>query len=94
MTRPVTESDAASPSTTMDYSGGLDLTSYKGSLVNKIAKKGSGELAVSYQDDPDASLILFMPASPEVHPGGRIWRKTDADYRAIRQWIVEGARDN
>jgi hypothetical protein len=94
MTRPVTESDIASPPTSVDFSKGLDLTSYAGSNAESVAKRGAGDLAVPFQSNPDASPILFMPSSPELHPAGRIWAAADLDYRAIRRWIAEGAQNN
>ncbi len=94
LTRPVTESDTASPSTTVDYSKGIDLTSYAGSKVNAVAKRGAKDLAVPYQSKPEASPILSMPSSPDRHPAGRILTAEDSDYRAIRQWIAEGAQNN
>lgn len=94
MTRLVTESDTASPPTSIDHSGGLDLTSYAGSTVNDIRKRGVVDLASPFQSAPDSSPILSMPASPAVHPGGLLWATTDPDYKAVRQWIAEGARNN
>lgn len=93
-TRLVTSSDLASPSTSIDYSKGIDFTSYAGSTVSGITKRGAGELAAPYQSDPDASPILSMPSSILSHPGGRFWKAEDADYKAIRQWIAEGAKNN
>lgn len=94
MTRPATESDIASPSTSIDYSKGLDLTSYAGSTVSDITKRGVRDLASTFQSNPDSSPILSMPASPAMHPGGLLWMATDADYKAIRQWIAEGTQNN
>jgi len=94
VTRPVTGSDLLTPATTVDFSGGLDLTSYGGSTVKGVTKSGAGDLAAPYQTGPDASPLLAVPASPAVHPAGRIWDRADADYRAIRQWIAEGAKNN
>jgi len=98
MTRLVTASDIAVPSTSIDHSKGLDLTSYAGSVVFvngvEITKKGIKDFAVPYQSKPDLSPLLFMPASALIHPGGRFWTADDGDYKAIRQWISEGAKNN
>ncbi len=94
LTRLVTESDVLSPATSLDYSSGLDLTSYGGSTVRGTTKSGARDLAEPYRDNPEASPLLAMPASPAIHPAGQVWHKTDGDYRAIRQWIAEGARNN
>ena len=94
MTRLTTESDILSPSTSIDYSKGLDLTSYAGSTVDTTIKKGIRDIAFPYQSSPDSSPLLSMPASPTVHPGGQIWTITDTDYKAIRQWIAEGTQNN
>lgn len=94
VTRSVTESDLATPSTSMDYSKGLDLTSYAGSSVSGITKRGSGELALPFRSSPGSSPILAMPSSQSAHPGGLLWTVADSDYKAIRQWIIEGAQNN
>jgi hypothetical protein len=93
-TRLVTESDLLTPSTTVDFSGNFDLTSYGGSTVQSIVKRGPRDLSSSDKANPDASPFLATPASAAVHPAGRIWDKMDADYRAIKQWIVEGTKNN
>lgn len=31
---------------------------------------------------------------PVIHAGGEFWTQNDADYKAIRQWIAEGASRN
>lgn len=98
MTRLVTASDIASPSTSIDYSKGLDLTSYAGSTVIMngavLTKKGAKDFAIPYQANPDLSPLLSTPSSALVHPGGRFWSAEDPDYKAIRQWIAEGAKNN
>jgi hypothetical protein len=93
-TRPATESDTLTPSTSIDYSHGLDFTSYAGSTVDGASKKGAQDFALSYQSSPDSSPMLSMPASPNMHPGGKIWTTADPDYKAIRQWIAEGSQNN
>ncbi|MBI5439766.1 MAG: hypothetical protein HY900_00990 [Deltaproteobacteria bacterium] len=96
MTRLVTRTDLDTPSTSLDYSRGLDLTSYGGSTVGKFAKRGPGALGAGHTADPDASPLLATTRlnAAQPHAGGAFWADQDADYRAIRQWIAEGARDN
>ena len=103
LTRLATRSDfEGSPTTVMDHSGGLDLTSYSGSTVNDgttdWVKKGVRDVAAGHASDPDSSPLLSMtlrrPDGSIVHPGGAFWSVKDADYRALRQWIAEGAQDN
>lgn len=94
MTRLVTESDILTPATSIDYSKGLDLTSYEGSTVGGITKKGIGELSAPYLSNPDSSPLLSTPSSPEMHPGGFFWTTDNADYKAISKWIAEGAQNN
>lgn len=94
MTRLTTESDLATPSTSIDYSNGLDLTSYSGSVVNGIVKKGIRDVTLPYRADPDLSPALAMPGSALVHPGGKFWTAEDADYKAIKRWIAEGSQNN
>ena len=44
---------------------------------------------------PDASLLLTKTLPAASHGGGVFWTTPDhPDYRAIRQWIAEGANDN
>jgi hypothetical protein len=94
ITRPVTESDISAAATTVDYSKGLDLTSYAGYTADSITKKGVVDLSSAYQAGPDSSRLLSMPASPNAHPGGHVWTLNDLDYKAVRQWIAEGAQSN
>ena len=103
MRRLATGSDfEGTPPTVMDHSGGLDLTSYAGSTITdggvEWAKKGVGDVARGYIDAPDSSPLLKMtkrrPDGSIVHPGGAFWSDKDADYKALRQWIAEGAEDN
>lgn len=37
-------------------------------------------------------LTVSVPGSQ--HAGGGHWTEDDADYKAIRQWIAEGGRNN
>ncbi len=82
LTRMATRSDyEGNPSTMVDYSGGLDLTTYNGSNITVNGKtwnkKGIKDMVVGYGSNPDS-----------------FWSVEDADYRALRQWIAEGAPDN
>ena len=98
MTRLVTESDTLDPSTSIDYSSGQDLTSYSGSTVNGVTKTGIKDVTHPYMADPDTSPVLLktkiQPDGSAIHPGGTFWTADDADYKAIRQWIAEGAPEN
>ena len=98
MTRVVTKSDIDSPSTSMvDYSGNIDLTSYDGSNVATTdgtngAKKGTKDvvnklLSTTLTDNNNGN-------GPLTHAGGGFWTTDDADYKAIKQWIIEGAQNN
>lgn len=99
LTRIATRSDidatATGTLTVIDYSKAQDLTSYAGSTVGGIVKKGVGELAAGYQSDPDSSPLLshtLQSGGTVIHGGGGFWTRTDGDYKAIRQWIAEGAQ--
>lgn len=86
---------AANPKTTYptgvtyDYSGGLDLSAY-----NKDANSAKGMLDVVDVIIPDVSPILTKTIAGAQHGGGAFWRGDEGDYRTIRQWIAEGARNN
>jgi len=92
MTRPVTGSDLGEPSTSFDFSKGLDLMTYEGSTVSGVAKRGIA--AVVNTADPDESLVLRKTVPGARHGGGAFWKEGDPDYLAIRRWIAEGARKN
>lgn len=102
LTRLATKSDTETSSTMLDHSGSLDLTSYKGSTVvvngRTWAKRGVGDLTQGYRRNPDGSPVLVMtrrqPDGAVIHPGGVFWTSDDADYKALRQWIAEGASEN
>jgi hypothetical protein len=80
------------PSTSIDYSGGLDLMFYEGSDV-AVSKEGV-ESVVDTQH-PEQSLLLLKTVSRGIqHAGGVFWNNDSHDYRAIRQWIAEGALKN
>jgi hypothetical protein len=85
ITRMVTRSEYEDPTTLVDYSAGLDFTSYSGSS----GKAGAGSLTRQMLDH-----TLRQPTGELIHPGGAFWTVEDADYQAIGRWISEGARDN
>lgn len=72
------------------------MTSYEGSSVAGWIKRGAGSLTRGYASNSDAAPILSKPkmGSSAPHAGGSFWTEEDADYRAVRQWIVKGAKDN
>lgn len=86
--------------TSIDYSSGRDFTSYAGSIYT------SGSATVTKQGirdfvnipDPDTSPVLskamLQAAGTATHAGGTFWSAVDADYKAVRQWIAEGAHNN
>ena len=86
--------------TLIDYSSGQDFTSYAGSIYTSgsttVIKQGI-EVFVN-TSNPDSSPVLTknMLQNPgtTVHAGGSFWTSDDADYKAIRQWISEGANNN
>jgi hypothetical protein len=99
----VTQSDfEGNPLTKIDYSKSLDLTSYSGSSVTvnnaTWTKKGLKDMTVSYKSDPDSSPVLSKTRNQQngnvIHSGGAFWSAGDADYRAFKQWIAEGAQNN
>ncbi len=95
-TRVVTRSDHEG-TTKMDYSGGLDLTTYGGSkvTVNRVVWEKRGARSVAIPGDPGNSLLLLKTREGGmVHAGGWFWGAEDGDYKAIRQWIKEEAGDN
>lgn len=105
MTRATTKTDMETPSTSVDYSSGNDFTSYDGSsytavvggVATTITKQGIKDFVDA--TNPDSSPVLrktLMQASgsPVIHAGGAFWTQIDADYKAIKQWIAEGALRN
>ncbi len=86
---------AAKPTTTypagvtFDYSGGLDLSAY-----SKDAGSLKGIAEVVNVSDPDASPLLTKTITGAQHAGGAFFHGTESDYRALRQWIAEGALNN
>jgi hypothetical protein len=92
VTRLVTSTDVDPVPTTVDYSGNLDLTTYEGSTVSGVAKVGVQSVVNSAA--PASSLILIKSVNGSTHGGGSFWSSQDADYRAILQWVAEGAQKN
>ena len=92
-------------STSIDYSGGLDLMTYEGStvMVPKLGADGkptgefetiekNGVLAVVDFGNPQYSpLLLKTVTGGNLHAGGVFWDDRSPDYIAIWQWIAEGA---
>ncbi len=102
-TRSDLDSSVTGTLTVVDFSNGQDFTSYTGSTVysastGTIAKIGIKDFAVAYQSDPDSSPVLFhtllQSSGTVTHGGGGFWTPADGDYKAVRQWIIEGALDN
>jgi hypothetical protein len=85
---------------TFDYGSDLDLMSLDGSSVTIHATVGETvytKLGVRHYVTPaapDASLVLSKGLPGSTHGGGVFWTQDHPDYRAIRQWIAEGAADN
>jgi hypothetical protein len=85
MTRLVTKSDLDTPSTSFDFSAGLDLMTYEGSKTKSIASE------VNQADPPNSRLLKKTTTSGLPHAGGKFWSEKDPDYLALKQWISEGA---
>jgi hypothetical protein len=96
---------AAVGATTVEYSAGRDFTSYAGSTytvkvgaeTSTVRKPGIRDVVDPAQPDQSLALVKTrkQPAGgPQIHGGGGFWTVDDADYRAIHQWIAEGALDN
>ena len=86
--------ESASPYTTygterFNYSGGLDLSSY-----TKDVGSENGILDTVDLNEPTESSLLIKPLTGSTHAGGGFWDLGDAEYNAIRQWIIEGAVNN
>ncbi|MFB3884018.1 MAG: hypothetical protein ACE144_02250 [Thermodesulfobacteriota bacterium] len=93
-TRMVTRSDYEGTSK-IDYSSGLDITSYGGSKVSVggVLWEKIGIQSVVSTEDPDSSPLLLKTKKGATHGGGWFWGTQDDDYKAIRQWIKEGAQN-
>ena len=86
-------------STQIDMSKSHDLTAYSDQTVTVSgtawAKYGTGHYATGYSSTPDMSpLLLKTVKNGQNHGGGIFWTSDNADYKAIRQWIAEGAQNN
>jgi hypothetical protein len=108
MTSMNTKTDLESPSTAVDYSGGLDLMTYEGSDVEApiyhpaipykvigyetVSKVGVGSVVDVYNSQD--SLLLQKVAHGGLHGGGSFWNERHPDYLALEQWIKEGALNN
>jgi hypothetical protein len=102
-TRVVTQSDfEGNPITKIDHSKSLDLTSYNGSSVvvsgTTWTKRGIKDVTGGFKKNPDSSPVLSKTRKQQngnvIHAGGAFWSTNDMDYKAIRKWISEGAKDN
>jgi hypothetical protein len=89
-TRLVTKSDIDTPSTSVDYSCGLDLKNYEGSSTGGVVKRGIR--SVVDIGNPAQSLLLNKTVPGAQHGGGAFWDQMGADYLALKQWIAEGAQ--
>lgn len=93
LTRIVTKTDIDTPTNTRaDYSGNIDLTSYGAADGTNGTKKGV--MSVVNTTNPDLSKVFSATFQGSQHSGGWYWKAVDADYKAIRQWIAEGALNN
>jgi hypothetical protein len=81
---------------TFDYGGGLDLMTYAGSsvAVGATVYGKVGIEAIVNTMNPDASVLFAKTVYGSTHGGGSFWSSSDPDYKALRQWIEEGASDN
>lgn len=91
-----------------DFSHGLDLMTYEGSsvFVASYTPHGApapvpdktwtkkGVQSVVNTAAPSTSLLLVKTLNGATHGGGNFWSAQDADYKAILQWIAEGAQKN
>lgn len=92
-TRIVTKTDIDTPTNTVvDFSGNIDLTSYGSADGTNGTKKGVKSIINT--TNPDASKLFSATVQGAQHSGGWFWTSSDADYKAIKQWITEGAQDN
>lgn len=76
------------------YDGGLNLMTYSKTGAGGLqSAKGIAEVVIPY-DTSGASPLLAKGLKGATHAGGWFWNTTDDDYKVIRQWIADGARDN
>jgi len=103
LTRLATKSDVeGNPTTVVEHSKLLDLTSYNGSsvTVNNFTwtKRGIKDMTSGYKKNPKSSPVLSKTSRQQngnaIHGGGAFWSTGDKDYKAIRKWIAKGALNN
>ena len=91
-----TPARAPASETAYDFSNGLDLMTYEGSSVTVSGttwvKRGIQSIVNSAS--PATSLLLSKTVNGSIHGGGSFWTDQDADFKALRQWISEGALKN
>lgn len=75
------------------YDGGLNLMTYATTGAGGT-KSTRGVLDVVNTSNPDYSKLFMATVKGSTHAGGWFWSTTDDDYKVIRQWILEGAKDN
>lgn len=93
--------EASGGEETFDYGAGLDLLTHGGSSVEIHDSTGGtriwakrGIQTIVNTVSPEASTLFAKTLEGGTHGGGAFWSTDGADYRALRQWIAEGARDN
>ncbi len=87
--------------TTVDFSNGQDFTSYADQTTTAGGTKygiAHFTYGAQYQSSPDTSPVLLhtllQSGGTVTHGGGGFWTAAAPDYKAIRQWIAEGAKNN
>jgi len=86
--------------TSIDYSSNKDFTSYAGSIYTSgtttVIKQGIKDFVNTSNPDDSPVLTKTKVQNPgmTIHAGGSFWTTDDADYKAVRQWIAEGANNN
>lgn len=91
-----TTARAPAGETAFDSSHGLDLMTYDGSTVtvSGITWTKQGIPSKVNIAAPASSLLLVKTLNGATHGGGNFWSAQDSDYKAILQWIAEGAHNN
>lgn len=90
----------ATTSSKVKYNGNLDLATYTGSSKKSTTTyardKVISDVVNTVNPDQSGLLSWVVQGSPEsaAHSGGWFWKTTDPDYKAIRQWVSEGALNN
>ncbi|MDH4283985.1 MAG: hypothetical protein OEV35_01570 [Gallionellaceae bacterium] len=75
------------------YNGDLDLSTYSGSSKALPLDKTISNIVNTASPDQSVLLSKVVQGST-THSGGWFWKTTDPDYKVIRQWISEGAKNN